>query len=591
MKESNIKIILIILFVILILLSVAGVVLYITTDMFKSSETLFKKYIIQNVKDVADVVDTSAEEEYFNYIQTNDYQEKTTASLKYLEDEDDEEEVYDITEEGVVNSSENSLYKNIKLKYGDEELSRVQLIKQNEIYGFRLANLVGQFVSFENESMSYLVSSLGYDGQFFSEKLSKITDISNILSFSDEEIETIKNTYNNAIFTDIDSSCYSTQKNAVITLNNEQIVKTDAYILTINKNQFDNIYKRILNQAVNDQVILSKLDLLDAKIKEAGFLEPEGKSVKDIYISKLQQISNSLEYKGENTSKIIITVNEVDSNVVRTSIKSEEVEYVIDLDKTAGKSVSIKKSKINGDEISTNIYVFGNQITEEGNKRIFEYTDDVQDVKMSINTTKQETGLETNLNLTYTSDKIKSINFEYNQIMKNSTEVKIPLELNEKNNILINDYEADRVRAIIGNLRGRLIQSLEKSQSNINTKLLNNILIWVDNKEKERENEEQNNIELKKQRFNNQFILYKGEELEYEHIQKLMKLISQNMSDYKVINGNKIKVFIQDGNKNEEKAKEISTAITDEHKYNVEINYSEDGYVESIDISVYNEEE
>ena len=67
MKESNIKIILIILFVILILLSVAGVVLYITTDMFKSSETLFKKYIIQNVKDVADVVDTSAEEEYFNY--------------------------------------------------------------------------------------------------------------------------------------------------------------------------------------------------------------------------------------------------------------------------------------------------------------------------------------------------------------------------------------------------------------------------------------------------------------------------------------------------------------------------------------------
>ena len=48
MQENKIKIIIIILIILMILTAVGGTILYITTDMFKSSETLFQKYIFPN---------------------------------------------------------------------------------------------------------------------------------------------------------------------------------------------------------------------------------------------------------------------------------------------------------------------------------------------------------------------------------------------------------------------------------------------------------------------------------------------------------------------------------------------------------------
>ena len=47
MREKNIKIIIIVLIVIIALLSILGILLYFFTDMFKTNETLFKKYFAQ----------------------------------------------------------------------------------------------------------------------------------------------------------------------------------------------------------------------------------------------------------------------------------------------------------------------------------------------------------------------------------------------------------------------------------------------------------------------------------------------------------------------------------------------------------------
>mgnify|MGYP004621507115 CR=1 FL=1 len=59
------------------------------------------------------------------------------------------------------------------------------------------------------------------------------------------------------------------------------------------------------------------------------------------------------------------------------------------------------------------------------------------------------------------------------------------------------------------------------------------------------------------------------------------------MTDYKVISGSQLKIFIKEGVKNEEKANQILTAISQSNeKYDVKLNYNADGYVESIDITV-----
>ena len=52
MLERKIKIIIIILMILIVLVGVVGTILYFTTDLLKSDEMLFQKYIAQNVRNV-----------------------------------------------------------------------------------------------------------------------------------------------------------------------------------------------------------------------------------------------------------------------------------------------------------------------------------------------------------------------------------------------------------------------------------------------------------------------------------------------------------------------------------------------------------
>ena len=60
------------------------------------------------------------------------------------------------------------------------------------------------------------------------------------------------------------------------------------------------------------------------------------------------------------------------------------------------------------------------------------------------------------------------------------------------------------------------------------------------------------------------------------------------MSDYKVITGTQMRIYIKEGEKNEEMANKIWSVIEESREtFNVKINYNEEGYVESIDLTVY----
>ena len=588
MKESKLKIILIALIITIALLSIGAVVLYFTTDMFKTNETLFKKYISQGVENISEVFDISKENELKGLLQDNDYTENTDIYLKYLETQDDEEETYNIKEQGIINNVEQQSYRKIEASYNEEKLSTIELLKQQNTYALRLSNLVQQFVSIENTNLSYFLSSLGYDGQEIPESINKV-DLNGIFDFSEEEKNALNNTYNNAIFAEIDNSFYQSQRNSIITLNNGQSVNTNAYMLTLNKNTLDKIFKRVLTQAINDQIILSRIDKIQEKLQEAGYIDQENQNLRETYVSTLQSISDSIEYEGEDARKIIFTVYESNKVMVRASIKTEETEYLIDMDNTNGNNISIKIIQLTDEGTDEHTFYIGKSNTDVGFTRTIGYNGVEQNLTLTLNSIKQDNAYSIGTNIEYSNQNIEKISVEANTVIQNSSNNSIPVSLNEKNNIKLNDYEGDRVLSIIDELKNRFIRSLENSQSKINTKLLNNILIWINEKQEEQANKEQNDIEFQKQRFNNRFILYAGENLKYEHVQKLIKVISQNMSDYQVISGTKIKVYIEDGKENQEKANEIAEALSEEYTYNVEINYSEDGYVDSIDISVYRE--
>ena len=547
MSEKNIKLIIIILIIAIVLIGTTATALFFTTDLLKSKETLFKKYIAQNIKNIAEVADISEEEKVIDTLLKNNYTENTDIKLKYLKSENDEEEVYNIKKEGIINNEKKNSYRNMVATFNGETLSNVEYLREDDTFGFRLSNLVEQYVNVKNASVAYLVSSLGYNGKYFPEKFNfNEIELNGLFDFTDEELKELTEIYSKAIFSDIDSNNYSSISNSIITLNNGESVTTKAYTLTLNKNQLDKIYKKVLNQAKEDKIILAKLGKIDEKIKNIGFNEPEGESLQEKYITKIQKVLDSIEYEGEDNRKTIFTVYQDKGVTLRTSIKTEESEYIIDLDNKVQKTMSFKTIKYTEDGTDEKTYAIGKQKIEEGNKRVLKYNDSKNSIEVLINIAKNDEDLSLTTDLNYKSDEIYNIDINLNTDIKIGKKEVIPTTFEKNKVILINNYEdGNKIHSIFNQLKHLEIKSLENIQSKINTKLLNSLLNKINEREEKLEEELKTNKELQKQRFNNQFELYKGENLEFEHVQKLLNAVANNFGDYQVINGKKIKLTIK----------------------------------------------
>lgn len=591
MQNNLSKIIIIILVVTLAIVSTTVTILYAKTDLLKSKDILFKKYLAQNVEFFSDILDLSSEEEFAKIIKENDYTDKMETKIKYTENEGDEEEVYSIKERGAINNKENAEYRKFDVSYGNEDLMQIEFAKQNNMVGFRLPNLVRQFVSVENSNLSYLISSMGYQGKYFSDKINMV-DLSSVFTFTDEEIQELKATYMQEIFKDLDKKAFTIKRNSLITLSNDDSITTTAYVLKVNRNDLDKIYKRILNTAINDKIIIGKIDELSQRLENAGFKEQEGQTLKERYSKLLQQKIESLEYTGQDKTEITIKVYQTKGNTVRTEIATEEKKMTMDLlDIEHGKEITLKVEQYTEEGTDQTNYAINKEIENGIVKRnVFCKMADKETIQFGTKiSNKENSEISIEGYLDYSGQNYHSINAEVNDSIKIGDSKKIPEIFTENSNvpnIILNNYDGDDIINILNNLKEKQISSLAEKQEVLSTKMLKNILLWLDEKQKEADKEQQNNEERKKQRFNNKFELYAGENLTHEHVKRLINVVSSNMKDYKAANG-KLAIYIENGTKNEQKAEEILKAINDKHTYNVEMKYAENGYIAGIIISAY----
>ena len=306
-----------------------------------------------------------------------------------------------------------------------------------------------------------------------------------------------------------------------------------------------------------------------------------------MYTSKLQSIYDSIEYLGQNETKIIFNVYQQKGITVRTSIKTDSGEYIIDLNNKNGTELSYKNIKLTEQGEDTKVYSLGKGIEESRN---FSYEDDKQNLSIELNTENLQNGISVDGKIVYKNEKINKLEANLKTEFDFSNKKQIETHFQENNNIILNDFEGDMINNIISQLKNIEINKLEEKRSKVNAKLLNNILLWVNKQEEKRIEEEKNNIELRKQRFNNKFSLYEGEEIDYDTVQKMIKNVSQNMTDYQVVNGKQIKILIQQDSKNEAKADELANAITNRYKYNIKMEYNEEGYISAINVSIFEKE-
>lgn len=411
------------------------------------------------------------------------------------------------------------------------------------------------------------------------------------------------NKYMNIIMANMNAQAFE-KKTGNITIN-ESAIKTNAYTISITKEQFNNIYIEILETMKQDEIILNKIDMLNTKIKEITNTE---QGLKQTFI---EYITNKIEeIRSTNIGQEIreITVYEKNGQTMRTEIVSDEYQFRIDrLINQNGiwLEISYQKQteKQNGWKINTMLTSKENEENnyigiENAKDGILNYIEINNESKMEnnrINSQVEAKAYNEKNEVTLTAKQTDTIVNKLENIV----------ELNEENNINIEDLKEEEKNNILLILDENIKNQTSKLEKIVTLKDAINMLINVDlMKESMGELTESGIVtEAEKNRFNAIFEFYEGEKIEIEDIKKMMNVVKDHLKEIKIMEYEEQKrkdeqpkpkkylIVIEKDKKNEELANLLVSNLENEKnssdEYNVKIEYNqENGLIKNIILSI-----
>ncbi len=595
--------------IILIILILIGILTYLIlkTDIFKSKETLFAKYLIQNFENV-EFLNLDNNSEIKNVLNTNKYTSNIEGEIKYTENIGTSNENTDskINDVGIkinscVDKTNKYDYKDISIQKENNKLIGFEYLNQDEIYGIKL-NGIQQFVSVKSDG-----ENEGNDDyqKYDIKKLTSEIDIGSILKFTEEEKKTLLNTYIGIIQSNISSDKYYKQPKALITIDNKDIL-TNAYYMKLTVEEFNNVYIKILEQFTKDEIILSKVDMIQEEIEKRNPYYEQDENLRDIIIKKINEKVEVIKNNNIGNEDVKITVYESNGKCVRFSIEKTTEKLTIDV---------YNDSTIKIDSMELSDYT-KEQILVIEEKKSDNQLNLVVDYKMI-----QNNEVENELKLDYTQEfdnnkldktiQLEISNEKYKVAIKIIDNTKIVDEFDNKitfedNNIRFDDISKEKKELISQVLEEEFQTQLSNLFSVVSLddykKMLQNIDILKKNSVEISNNGQISEIE--KKRFNSQFEFFVSENLTMDNMIELLKTVENNFEDVKILTQNgeiqelnmkdiesledkqkyeenisEILIYTKSNSKNEEKYKNILNFIEDNknNKYTTSIEYDDNG--------------
>lgn len=590
--------------IVLVIAIIIGILafLYIKTDAFKSNETLFAKYLVQNF-DIIEVWENSKNTDIENLLDTNKYTSQIEGKIEYTENKgtSNEKQSSSVNNVGIkitsnIDKSNNYNYSDISIGTENEKLVGLEYLNEDDKYGIRLKD-IQQFVSIkkDDETQESELKNI--------EKLTENIDVQSIIKFSDEEKQTLKNTYLEIIKNNVSKEKYHKQSNSLITVNNKDM-QTNAYYIEFTLEECNNLYIKILEQIARDEIILSKVDLIEEQIKEID--EDYDGNLRENFVDNINDKIKEIEDKNIGNDKVKITVYEKNMKTVRTSIEKNNDKTTIDL--YDGSSIKIDTVKI--DETTDEQYIKIESKNDGTNLNVLVEYAKIQDnnIKNTVQFNYEQTFLNNELNknieLGISNEKneaIIKISDDTNFVQEFENEITL-----EKDNVDLDELDEEQSNAINGilteNVQSQLSNLLAVVNLNDYVSMLQNLGLM--NKTSIELPSDGEVTETERKRFNSQFEFFVSEGLTSDNIKELMDTAENNFEDMKVllkngeiqdlnldkINSSKessdykkeiseILLYIKRNSNNEEKEADLLTYLEKErgNKYNVSIEYDADG--------------
>ena len=588
------RITLIIVIVVLVLLIIGGIFifLYLNTDMFKSNQTLFVKYLGKNSENIQGLQNIVNKTEYDELLKTNPYNVTSEIKVNYTQNVGTTEENNNnsinqlkMTIEGQTDNKNNYDYRNIKLLKNDEQVMQNEILHTSNNYGIKFTDLFNQYVVVENQNLKDLLKRIGYTDEqieYVPDSIDFNNDILQDIKFSNEDIESLINKYASIITQNIGETNFQKQKNQMIEINGQTYL-ANAYILSLTKEQLNNVYINMLENLKEDEIILNKIDKIQNKINQLTLGE-YNKDLKNEFTQKIDLTIGRIRQTNIGTDETKIIVYENNGKTISTSIQTQEYqmnlnclngynELVINENNTETYKITIENVD---NKLAINIENNKNQKSSLSIERTYEENDKKKDENYKVLYEIDDKKIEANINKTT----------EIAPIMENAQ------VFNNDNAVVLNNLEDSMMKEIINRVQTGLNEKIESVKQQINYPDIEQMLKDIGLIKDTGILVSAGISETEKNRFNSMFELLKGENLSGETISASIQSVKDNLLTVDIVNNNELKIGVSRNQSNEEIVNVLINFFNENQneKYNIDVEYDENGLVNQLIIKEIKDE-
>ena len=584
-RKQRILLMVIVPILIIVLIVLALMLLLFKTDFMKSNDELFKKYLLQNFSVMGEIADFKDMNTYKDIIETSSYE----ASLNtHIVNSQNSDENITISIDGKRDAENKIDYKDIQIKNNDNKLLHLEYMNKENMYGIRFSDFFKQYISVKNENLKELLAKFGMTEeqlQGFPDEINAEFNIFEGTEFTEEEKKQLYNKYTQVIFDNISKDKYTKQKNMIITVNDESI-NTNAYKLTLSKEEYNDIIIKLLENLKDDEILISKLEIVEQNLSNL-INSTQQFQIKDQIVESLENSINELKSNNIGTDQIQITVYQYKGKLVRTLCESAEENITIDIN--SNKKISIERKEISEVEEKTKL-----EISKEVENTSCTYNVNLESIngesngKMDIviKNGKVDNTINKDSSIIITQDN-NSVNIETKEII-NLKEVSGIETLDETNNIVLNDLDKGKIEQLLTivaekittNLTGESTLNATSVQAYIESLMQS----YTSNSVVDDGFGDANTVtELEKNTFNSKYEFYEGEAVKGVNIKSMLEVVANDLGGIEVVNNDTLKILIERGKVNNELKEKISNVIKKEATYKVEIGYDDStGFIKTI---------
>ena len=323
----------------------------------------------------------------------------------------------------------------------------------------------------------------------------------------------------------------------------------------------------------------------EKKNTNAYYLQLTSEDTKELYLEILKTLDMQEKINEINSNRVLFPKVEIvlyifNNKTVCISIATDDLQLNIDFNE---EETYIKYNNLKENEIK-NIAI---NIKKDDKNKVITYNDSYNN-RLNVNYSLEDNMSDKNANivLDFQNDVISKIELELNQSLKisNGSIEEINKKFENQEYITIEKLGInDRNSALNG-----LMKRIDSLLLNVNNQISSRIIyMWI--RANELFEDKYNGINEKHiKEFNNQFLSYRGQDIEKKIIYNLLDLCGRNMEKYDETQENVFKIHILQDTNNVNLSEEIKEKIEKaDLSFNIEFGYNSEGKINMVEIRGY----